>query len=349
MSRERSALVVRRFTLVTLVLPAVVVAVGLLVQLVALAHAPTRIPLYLIGSGGPRSLGDPGGSGGPGGWAPWWLWLILTVVLGFGLPAVFGLSSLPSLRRGDRSPAFRLFGAQALGLSALLTTVTTSLLLQSVRTTSSDQSPLWFALIAGLAVGVAAALAGWYLQPKDSRPAPERAVIPLELAPGERAAWMHTTYLPLPAVAVITAAATIVAVKASFGWVSGDRDGIAAILTAVALLLLAVLATTASFRVRVDTRGLSVRSILGLPRFRVALQDVGSAAVVDARSLGVPGSWGIRARRGRVTIVMRSTTGIRVTRRDGRIFFVTVDDAATGAALLEALAARVLAPRRPGP
>ena len=38
---------------------------------------------------------------------------------------------------------------------------------------------------------------------------------------------------------------------------------------------------------------------------------------------------------------MRSTLGIHVTRRDGRLFFVTVDDAATGAALLlDALAAR---------
>ena len=343
MSRDRSARVVRRFALVTLVLPAALTTVGLLVQLVALPHAPARIPLYLIGSG------DSGASGGPTGWEPVWLSLILTVVLGFGLPAVFGLSSLPSLRRGDRSPTFRLFGAQTLGLSALLTTVTTALLLQSIRTISPDQGPVSFALITGLAVGVAAAVAGWYLQPKVSRPAPERAVIPLELAPGERAAWMRATHLPLPAVAVITTAATIVAIKAGFGWVSGDRDGIAAILTMVALLLLAVLATTAAFRVRVDTHGLSVHSILGFPRFRVALQDVGSAAVVDARSLGVPGSWGIRARRSRVTIVMRSTKGIRVTRRDGRIFFVTVDDAATGAALLEALAARVLAPRRPAP
>ena len=121
---------------------------------------------------------------------------------------------------------------------------------------------------------------------------------------------------------------------------AGDRHGFAAILTAVALLLIALLATTVAFHVRVDARGLSVRSMLGVPRFRVALREVGSVAVVDARSLGVAGSWGIRVLPGRVTIVMRSTTGIRVTRRDGRMLFVTVDDAATGAALLEALAAR---------
>jgi hypothetical protein len=324
-NRERSDRAVRRFALVTLVLPAAVMTIGLIVQLVALPHAPARLPVYLAA---------------PGVLGPVWLSPVLTVVLGFGLPAVFGLSSLPSLRRGNRSPTFRLFGAQALGLSVLLTIVATSLLLQNVGSTSSDVNLVWLPLFAGVAAGVAAAVIGWFLQPKGSRPAPERAVTPLELAPSDRAAWMHMAFLPVPAVAVITAATTIVALKAGFGWAAGDGGGVAVILTAVALLLIAVLATTAAFRVRVDARGLSVCSVLGIPRFRVAPQEVGSVAVVDARSLGVRGSWGIRVLPDRVTIVMRSATGIRVTRRDGRMFFVTVDDAQTGAALLEALARR---------
>jgi hypothetical protein len=326
--REHSDRVVRRFALVTLVLPAVVTTTGLLTQLAALPHAPAQIPLYWDNSGAPNR------------WGPAWLPLILTLVLGLGLPAVFGLSSLPSLRRGDRGPGFRLFGAQALGISVMLTIVTTSLLLRNVGTTSSDESRVWLPVFVGLAAGVAAAVVAWFLQPRGSRLLPARAVAPLELAPSERAAWMHTASLPIPAVAVITAAATIVALRAGFGWVAGDPHGIAAILTAVALLLLALLATTVVFHVRVDARGLSIRSMVGVPRFRVAPEDVGSVAVVDARSLGVAGSWGIRVLPGRVTIVMRSTMGIRVTRRDGRMLFVTVDDAATGAALLELLAAR---------
>jgi hypothetical protein len=326
-SCERSDRVVRRFALVTLVLPVVVSTVGLVIQFVVLSQAPPRVPPHW------------GGSGAPSGWGPVWL-LVLTVVLGFGLPAVFGLSSLPSLRRGDRNPAFRILGAQALGLSVVLTFVATSLQLQSVGTTSSDEIRGLLTLFAGLGSGVAAALVGWSLQPRGSRPAPARSVIRLELASTERAAWMGTAFLPVPAVAVITAAAAISALRAGFGWVTGDRHGFAAILTVVALLLIALLATTAAFRVRVDARGLSVQSMLGVPRFRVATQDVGSVAVIDARSLGVPGSWGIRVLPGRVTIVMRSTLGIRVTRRDGRTFFVTVDDAATGAALLDALVAQ---------
>lgn len=131
MSRERSDRVVRRFALVTLVMPAVVTTVGLLVQLAALPYAPARIPVYW------------GGSGASTGWGPAWLSLVLTVVLGFGL------SSLPSLRRGDRGPGFRLFGAQALGISVLLTIVVTSVLLRSVGTTSSDESRVWLPAFAG--------------------------------------------------------------------------------------------------------------------------------------------------------------------------------------------------------
>ncbi len=328
MGREHSGRVVQRFALVTLVLPSAVTALGLAIELAALPHAPAQIPVYWDGSGEPSAAG------------PAWLPMVFTVVLGLGLPAVFGLSSLPSLRRGDRSPTFRVFGAQALGISVMLNVVAAGLLLENTGTTPSGGSPLGLLLSTGLLVGLAAAAGGWFLQPRGSRVAPAYAVRPLELAPSERAAWVCTTSLPTPAVAVITAVTAIVATRAGFGWAHGDRNGGAVILTAVALLLISLLASTAAFHVRVDERGLSVRSLVGVPRFRVATEDVGAVSVVEARSLGAAGSWGIRARPGRVTIVMRPPTGIRVTRRDGGTLFVTVNDAATGAALLETFAGR---------
>ena len=47
MNCERADRVVRRFALVTLVLPVVVTTVGLMVQLAVLPQAPPRIPVYL--------------------------------------------------------------------------------------------------------------------------------------------------------------------------------------------------------------------------------------------------------------------------------------------------------------
>jgi hypothetical protein len=44
--RKPSDRVVRQFTLVTLVLPATVTMVGLIIQFAVLPHAPARIPAY---------------------------------------------------------------------------------------------------------------------------------------------------------------------------------------------------------------------------------------------------------------------------------------------------------------
>ena len=99
MNGERSDRVVHRFALVTLALPGAVTTVALMVQLAELSQTPPRAPVYR------------GGLWAPSGWGPVWL-LVLTGVLGSGLPAVFGLSSLPSLCRGDRNPAQRMVGRQ---------------------------------------------------------------------------------------------------------------------------------------------------------------------------------------------------------------------------------------------
>ena len=65
MSRERSDRVVRRFALVTLVLPAVVTAVGPAVQLAALPQAPVADPGVsprhrCLGAGATGLPEDPG-------------------------------------------------------------------------------------------------------------------------------------------------------------------------------------------------------------------------------------------------------------------------------------------------
>ena len=59
------------------------------------------------------------------------------------------------------------------------------------------------------------------------------------------------------------------------------------------------------------------------------------------RVLGEFGGWGIRFGRGRrLGIVMRSGEALDVQNRNGSALVVTVDDAATAAALLKAVAAR---------
>ena len=96
-------------------------------------------------------------------------------------------------------------------------------------------------------------------------------------------------------------------------------------------------------RVIVDRHGLTIRwGPLGLPRTRFPLDRVASATVIDVRP-GEWGGWGYRGSVkvfGRAAVVLRAGTGIRVDLVGGRAFAVTVDDAETGARLLNDLAAR---------
>jgi len=56
--------------------------------------------------------------------------------------------------------------------------------------------------------------------------------------------------------------------------------------------------------------------------------------------MGQFGGWGLRWGPAGFGVVLRTGEGIEVRRRSGKTLTVTVDDAATGAALLNALVAR---------
>jgi hypothetical protein len=152
---------------------------------------------------------------------------------------------------------------------------------------------------------------------------------------------MRTTSIARGAAVAIFAGVLVIAVSAAVAWVTGADPLLVWLLVGTAVLLLAVAATTLAFHVRVDDSGLHVESVLGMPRFHVPLADVESAARVDVEPMGEFGGWGLRLSTGRrFGVVLRSGEAIEVLRRSGKRFVVTVDDADTGAALLEALVSR---------
>jgi len=107
----------------------------------------------------------------------------------------------------------------------------------------------------------------------------------------------------------------------------------------VALLLLIYLAF-GWIRVSVDVRGLRIRyGLLPRPVTSVPLGDIRRVERIDLAPLEW-GGWGYRGSRkafGRAAVVLRSGDAIKLQLTDGSEFAVTVDDAATGAALLAGL------------
>lgn len=319
---------IRRFVLVALVLPAVMVAVGVAIQLVLMPQMPETIAIHWTAAG----VAD--------GFAPAWTQPIMTVAFGLGIPALMALISLPGLRRGDRGVTYRFLGAVAAATSALTTVLFTCTF--SAQSGGDAVVAMWPTAAVAFGIAIVVGFGAWFAQPKEDWPtSPARPAAPLDVADGERVAWLRTTSMAPAAAITITVAVLVVVACAVGAWLSGAPAEIAWILAAVAVLVLAFAASSVAFHVRVDDSGLRVDSVLGIPRFHVPLAQVASAALVYVNPMGEFGGWGIRwSLDGRFGVVLRTGEAIEVTRVNGKRFVVTVDDAATGAALLEALAVR---------
>jgi len=119
-----------------------------------------------------------------------------------------------------------------------------------------------------------------------------------------------------------------------------QRDLTDQLLLAGVLVVVALLGFT-SVRVTVAARGVTVGyGVLGLRLSRIPLRRIVSAEAVKrekaAFGFGYAGSLLLF---GEASVVLRSGPALRLTLRDGKTFTVSVDDAATGAALLNDLIA----------
>ncbi|MEE6280383.1 DUF1648 domain-containing protein [Georgenia sp. MJ170] len=204
---------------------------------------------------------------------------------------------------------------------------------------ADPMSRIALAMLLAVVIGVlAAALAG------GDPPLPSSSPLP---ADGTRAALDHddapiwevrATVSRAGRVASWTGAAGLVVLAVGLGAVTSSWWLGAIMLVPVPLVLLFL-----SWRVRVDATGLTVQSTLGRPRQHVPAEEVDHAEVVEVSPLSEFGGWGLRIApdlHGTVGVVVRSGEAIRVCRSGERRFVVTVDDAATGAALLNTYAAR---------
>ncbi len=319
---------IRRFVVVALVFPLILTALAVTVQLVLLPQMPDMIAIHW------------NAAGEPDGFAPAWTQPIFTVLFGLGVPALIALTSLPGLRRGDRGDSYRFMGATSAAVSTLVVSLATvTYVLQAGLDSPASIPAIGLPLIGSLCAALIVGVVGWFAQPHEEWPtAPAVRGVPLPLAAGERAVWLRTTSASRGAVVAIVGACVLVSALAVGAWVVGASVGTALVVSGLAVLLIVLAATTLVFHVRVDESGLTVSSALGLPRFRVPLDDVAAATSVDVTPMGEFGGWGLRLAPGRFGVVLRTGEAIDVTRRSrARRFVVTVDDAATGAALLVAL------------
>ena len=185
-------------------------------------------------------------------------------------------------------------------------------------------------VIVPLLLAAAAAFLARKIWPASSRAA--QLAPSLKLEPEERAIWFGR----------VRAGAWLwigVPLSAALTWIVVELTGVL-----VGLLVLGALVILADafsmLRVVVDREGLSVRyGHLGIFRQLIPLAKVDGARALNLKPLS-HGGWGYRGSLlllGKAAVVVRRGDAIEVTLHEGRQFLVTVDDAATGAALLNGL------------
>lgn len=325
----------RRFLLVGVLAPVLLTVVAVTLMLAWLPAMPPSIATHW------------GVGGQPDGFGPAWLPPLLTAVIGLGLPALAAAIVLPPAREGEWGPVMRSLGALSLGTVAFLAVLATWTFGMQRGLDDPQAAPdVLVPIIASFAAGAVAGTLGWLAQPRVAVSGGTRGSVrqasALALAPGERAVWVRTTSMGRGGMIAIVAGILVLAGTTVVVALTGS--GVWGITAAVTALLIVLSVTTFVLRVRVDETGLTVRSPLGVPRFHVPLGEVAAVEATVVNPLAQFGGWGIRSGLdGRFGVVLHSGEALQVRRVDGRVFVVTVDDADTAAALLEALAARTRA------
>jgi hypothetical protein len=319
MTRHRDS----RVLLIALVLPIALTAVSLGILLAWLPQLPPTVALHW-------------GTGGADGFGPSAMLPGLLAVFAFGVPVLLGGIVILTPRETFG------FGQKLLSTLSLATTVllvVTFLVITAQQRGLDDprQAPgISPTLLIGFAAAVVVGVGAWFILPKWSPVDPSwRAAEPLALARDERAVWLGTARFPIGIVAAILV--PTLAVGAISSWAAAQRGGPAWLLLAVPVVMVLAVLGSVDWRIRVDAGGLQVRSLLGVPRWRIPLADIAEVGTTSVAGLAEFGGWGLRwAGRGRIGIITRSGPALEVRCHDGSSLTITVDDAASAAALLTA-------------
>lgn len=315
-----------------------VLLAGVLPLLVALAAAGLMLSWQ-------AELPDPiaihWSSAEPDGFGPLWGNVLLVIGLSVGFAVFALLAAWTPQATGRPSASQKILLATSPWLAVFIgVLVTGSVWMQRGLADAAEAGDVVGWIPVGLLAGFVVAALVWFLLPKaDVAGDRGTAAEPIAAAPGERMMWSRTVRISR-GLWVLIGSAIAAALLAVLITAISARQGLAFAAVALAAVVLLALCTTV-WRVTADARGLLVRSALGWPRKRIRAADIAEVHVVQVNPSADFGGWGWRWAPGRRSgVVMRAGEAIEVTHRDGSRFVVTVDDAATGAGVLEALRTR---------
>lgn len=261
------------------------------------------------------------GAGDAAGSASVWALAGLVVflfLLGLALAMLFRVGETPSME------SFALVGMTG-GLGVAIAVVTAAANWGLGSWTDASEIGLWsIALLIGLpAIGLGTGIGlGRHLYPVRVVQQGDISEESIEIQSGERINWVGRTRVKwVPLILLVVAVAMVLLVPDLPLWLFVLVAGLGLVFSQV--------------EAQVTNDGMRIR-LGGIPVRRLKIEDISSARSIDAVPTEL-GGWGWRVVPGVTAIVLRAGDAIELTFKTGRRFVVTVDDATTGAALLNGL------------
>lgn len=274
------------------------------------------------------------------------LWSVVALVL--GIPTAFAAAVALSLARmGAVAPPAsgnqqRLLGAISVWMGVFLSIgVGGSVAMQRGLDDAADVGSVFAPMIAGAGIGLVLGAIAWFVLPRPAlaSDASDTSTEAMALTSDERVSWSATVRPSGQLLWIFGGVFALAIVISGFG--SAQAGGSVFWFSAGLLIFVLAISVVCFFwRVTVTAGGVSVRSAAGIPRITIPLHEIAAARVVRVSPMGDFGGWGWRIGGGRTGIVVRSGEALQVDRRSGTAVVVTVDDAATAAALIEGLVER---------
>ncbi|MEU7891636.1 hypothetical protein AB0B45_02100 [Nonomuraea sp. NPDC049152] len=194
----------------------------------------------------------------------------------------------------------------------------------------------WDVAVVLAATAAAGVIAGLLLRGAPDQATPEGEAPPrLRLRPGQRSVWVgRVSNAGLIAVtmgaALLTAVFGVLTLMGLMPGAGGPLFGVAALVLACGLL-------TSTVTVRITEDGVAIGfGPLGWPVRRIRLSKI-ERAWSEQRFPNQVGGWGIRGLPGAAAIMLRGGDCLVLRYRSGGQLLISIDDAARGAALLNAL------------
>ncbi len=306
-----------KFLVAALIVPLLILAALTLYPLTWLDQLPALVPSHWDASGQPDSFEAPMG-----------LALTMLAIGGATIAALWGLG----FALGKELLTRRILAGTNVFMAVLLGGIVLGTLSASRTGAAADMNIDMF-IFTSMGVGVAAGFLVAYLvrpEPKvlaTGHPdikSPRTALSDLEVGVWVTRTDSKTGYIIAGANVVLMIG---IMVLSQLWWTSILFLG----LSVVMIIMFA-------WDVRVDATGLTVVSVARAPKRHLPLDEIESAEVAQISAMGDFGGYGLRTGfSGSTGVILRSGTALQVNLSGNRTFYITIDDAEEGAALLNTL------------